>query len=101
MHITTPANVMNMAAQVDKQADHGGHYLLRMQRESSLALYQSRNVQPTLQQYEDAAAFITEQTGIDIDAAKMESILALYPQVRILIAQESICLLYTSPSPRD
>lgn len=89
MFIDTPHNTLKIASLEDGITDDGRHYLLRMRQDDSTFFLQNRNVMPSLQNYTDAASFLSEITGLKFDADSASAILSLYPQVRIKLAKHN------------
>jgi hypothetical protein len=80
MFIYKPDMVMDWAKSPDK------NYLLNMRIGISQHLYENRFATPTDSEYSEAAEFIEDISGIQIDAERIRGILALYPSTRIKIA---------------
>ena len=86
MFIDKPQNTMKLAHMAEGITDDGRHYLLRMRQDSALFFYENRDAAPSEANYIATAEFLSEITGLRIDAKQAQAILSLYPQVRIKIA---------------
>ena len=87
MFIDSPSNVLRIAADQHGVTDDGTHYLLRMRRDASAFFLAQRDAQPSEDNYAAVAAFMSEITGLVIDAVCAKQLLSLYPQTRINVAE--------------
>lgn len=86
MFINTPRKVMELSESFDELTDDGRHYLLRMRSESAEFLLENADLQPTGEDYEKAAEFMSEISGVEFSSIDAKRILSLYPAERINLA---------------
>jgi hypothetical protein len=86
MFINSVKNVMQLLGSKDNQTDDGVHFRIIMHRESTAFYSENSSAEPTEENFQDAANFISEITKLHCSISQAKGILLFYPHVRIKMA---------------
>ncbi|MBD8088968.1 hypothetical protein IFT48_03165 [Pseudomonas fluorescens] len=86
MFIDNPANTIKLAEGNEGRGPESTHYLLEMRQDTAKFYMNNVGAIPNAKNYEDARQYLTEFTGLEFTPEQTQSLLDLYPRVRIKLA---------------